>query len=106
VISGCSVTDDPYSVGEVDELARARGVHLELDAVTSGMALLAKVESGSTSSIRSSSISPARSCGWRERPACEGAGQRVYAALLPSSEPPAPSRIVFVGDFAPIRAAP
>ena len=69
VISGCRFTDDPYSVGEVDGLARARGVHLELDAVTSGMALLAKFESGSTSFIRSSSISPARSCGWRERPA-------------------------------------
>jgi len=52
VISGCSVTDDPYSVGEVDGLARARGVHLELDAVASGMALLAKFEPGSTSSMQ------------------------------------------------------
>jgi hypothetical protein len=78
VISGSRVTDDPYSVDEVDGLARARGVHLELDAVASGMALLAKFEPGSTSSmretsrpgaLRSSSISPERSCGWRERPA-------------------------------------
>ncbi len=49
MISGSRVTDDPYSVGEVDGLARARGVHLELDAVASGMALLAKFEPGSTS---------------------------------------------------------
>ena len=52
MISGFRVTDEPYSVGEVDGLARARGVHLELDAVASGMALLAKFEPGSTSSMQ------------------------------------------------------
>jgi 2-dehydropantoate 2-reductase len=40
------------SMSEIAELARARGVELEPDAVASGMTLLEKFEPGSTSSMQ------------------------------------------------------